>query len=186
MAEAVRNGLFSTLKRSATRPLRAKPGDILLALMGAALGVTCALFPWYIFFHQEDFGIRALKFRGGDLTATAPAGMQPTGALLMNPLPAPEIPAVQLDLFATGTPHDDKDGPRSPPGLKEQPFPMRPAPFKLIHVENGRAMIEDEVGIFVVERGSVLPDDSRVLGFERRGGGWVMLTSGERIVELAR
>lgn len=184
MADRARKS--ASMRSALTRPLSAKPADILLGLLGASLGVVCALFPWYIFLHQEQFGIRAMRFTGGDLTTAAPSGMDPTAALLLNPLPAPDLPSANLDLFATGTPRDDSEGPKSKPGLRDQPFPNRAVSYRLIHVENGRAMIEDEVGIYVVERGSVLPDDARVTGFERRAGGWVMLTSDDRVVELTK
>lgn len=181
-------GLLKRLYRALTRPLsfRRSRGDLMLAAAGIGLGVTCATFPWYIFFHQEDFGIRALKFGGGDLTAAAPAGMEPTGKALVNPLPAPDIPAVQLDLFATGTLPENEEGERSPPGLKEQPFPAPPVTFRLVHVANGRALIEDDSGLWVVQRGSTLPDNSEVVGLEKRDGRWVMLTTGDRVVEMAR
>ena len=42
--------------------------DVLIATFGIGLGLVCALFPWYIFFNQEQFGIRALKFEGNGQT----------------------------------------------------------------------------------------------------------------------
>lgn len=181
-----RPGFLKRAGSSLTRPLRLKKSwsDIALAGCGVALGVTCAVFPWYIFFHQEQFGIRALKFGGGDMNVAAPIGMTPTGKALIHPMPAPDIPAVQLDLFATGTLPDNEDGERSPPGLAEQPFPAPPPNFRLVHVANGRAMIEDDGGLWVVQRGSTLPDNSRVTGIERRDGHWVLLTTGDRVIGL--
>ena len=97
-----------------------------------------------------------------------------------------DIPATQLDLFATGTLPDDKDGEggEAVPGLDEQPFPGDDAQFRLVHVANGRAMIEDEAGLWVVQTGSTLPDSSRVTSIEQRNGKWVLVTSTDRVIAL--
>jgi hypothetical protein len=188
--ETKRPGLMRRLASALTRPLRLRPsrgakaGDFLLAVAGAALGVTCAVFPWYIFMHQDEFGIRALKFEGGVTSTAAPAGMAPSTAALVNPAPVPDDAALSIDLFATGTLPDPDDGPRSPPGLGEQPFPATPVNFRLVHVANGRAMIEDDGGLWIVQRGSTLPDNSRVTSIEQREGRWVMVTTGDRLVEI--
>src|SRR5690606_30219050 len=39
-------------------------GDFVVAGLGVALGLICALFPWYIFFNQEQFGVRAMRLGG--------------------------------------------------------------------------------------------------------------------------
>src|SRR6266568_2947280 len=38
--------------------------DFVVAALGITLGLICALFPWYIFFNQEQFGVQAIKFGG--------------------------------------------------------------------------------------------------------------------------
>jgi hypothetical protein len=45
-------------------------------------------------------------------------------------------------------------------------------------------MIEDADGLWVVQRGSRLPDASRVVAIEQRGASWVLVTSNDRIVKL--
>jgi hypothetical protein len=45
-------------------------------------------------------------------------------------------------------------------------------------------MIADEAGLWVVQRGSVLPDSSRVMTIEQRGGNWVIVTSDDRVIEM--
>ena len=42
-----------------------RSSDVVIAALGIALGLTCAFFPWYIFFNQEKFGVRPMKFEGG-------------------------------------------------------------------------------------------------------------------------
>lgn len=52
-----------------------------------------------------------------------------------------------------------------------------------MHVANGRALIEDASGMYIVRIGSVLPDNSRLATFEERDGRWVMITSKGEIFE---
>ncbi|MNT02685.1 hypothetical protein D3C72_1371910 [compost metagenome] len=46
-----------------------------------------------------------------------------------------------------------------------------------MHVANGRALIEDTTGMYIVRIGSILPDNSRLATLEERDGRWVMITS---------
>jgi len=157
--------------------------DWKLAALGLTLALTCALFPWYIFFNQEQFGIRALEFAGqGNTSASASLTAQPQR--IGAPFDAYEVPISQLDLFATGTVSPDA-GTAVP--LSDQPFPAdEAAEYRLVHVANGRAMIEDADGIWIVQLGSILPDNSRLTGIERRGDSWALVTSEKKVVELSR
>ncbi|TIT83992.1 MAG: hypothetical protein E5W59_28175, partial [Mesorhizobium sp.] len=144
-------------------------------------GLICALFPWYIFFNQEQFGVQAIKFGGSGTNAGRVSG----GSQLENPgqpLTAKDVPDV--DLFATGTLQDPED-PAQAPGVDQQPFPADPK-FRMVHVANGRAMIEDDAGLWIVQRGSKLPDSSIVSSIEQRGGKWVMVTSTDQVIELSK
>jgi hypothetical protein len=165
---------------------RDRRGDLVIAGLGIALGLGCALFPWYIFFNQDKFGIRALKFEGQGERETGPIylGSQPdrVGA----PMTVEDIPPMKLDLFATGTLPENDGVSGGVPGLSEQPFPPEIAAFRLVHVANGRAMIEDDTGLWVVQRGSRLPDNSRVAGIEQRDGKWVLVTSAAKVIELSK
>lgn len=162
-------------------------GDLTVAALGVTLGLICALFPWYIFYNPDQFGIRAMKFRGSGAQQTEPVtlGAQPEriGAPSMT-----ATPPAQLDLLPTGTARNDKTG--SPEfaaaALADQPFPAETPRFHLLHIENGRAMIEDDAGIFIVEPGSVLPDRSRVEAIVERDGALVLITSDERVLEVAK
>jgi hypothetical protein len=77
-----------------------------------------------------------------------------------------------------------QDDPSPPPA--DQPFPAAASEFKMVHVANGRAMIEDDTGLWVVQRGSVLPDSSRVASIEQRGGKWVIVTSTDKVIQLTK
>ena len=155
--------------------------DIVFAALGITLGLICALFPWYIFFNQDQFGVQAIKFGGSGTNAGRVSG----GSQMENsgqPLTVNDVPDV--DLFATGTLQDPEDE-TQPPGVDEQPFPADPK-FRMVHVANGRAMIEDDAGLWIVQRGSKLPDSSVVSSIEQHGGKWVMVTSTDQVIELSK
>ncbi|TIN31257.1 MAG: hypothetical protein E5Y31_03330 [Mesorhizobium sp.] len=155
--------------------------DLVIAALGITLGLICALFPWYIFFNQDQFGVQAIKF-GGTGTNSGRAG----GGVVAQrsaPLTAKDVPAANLDLLATGTVQDDAN---PAPAPDEQPFPADAAKFRLVHVSNGRAMIEDDAGLWIVQRGSILPDSSQVSSIEQRNGKWVMVTSADQVIELSK
>lgn len=161
----------------------ARRGDLVIAGLGVALGLGCALFPWYIFLNQEKFGVRALEFSGG-----GQAGRMP-GLSLRGRADRPTNQAMEddfsigaLDPFATGALPDRRQF--TPPD--EQPFPAEPVEFRLVHVANGRAMIADDAGLWVVQRGSLLPDNSRVSAIEQHGGKWVLITSTDRMLEVTQ
>jgi hypothetical protein len=163
-----------------------RSSDLVIAALGIALGLTCAFFPWYIFFNQEKFGIRPMKFEGGGSGASGPVAVGPQPQRVGAPMTVDDVPVMQLDLFSTGALPDDEDGEsgKGAPGLEQQPFPDDVPQFRLVHVANGRAMIEDDAGLWVVQAGSMLPDSSRVAGIEKRDGKWVLVTSTERVIEL--
>ncbi|MBZ9988076.1 hypothetical protein LB572_13335 [Mesorhizobium sp. BH1-1-5] len=153
--------------------------DFVIAALGITLGLICALFPWYIFFNQEQFGVQAIKFGGSGSNSGRDGGG--IVAERSGPLTAKDVPNADIDLFATGTVQDD---PAPPPG--DQPFPAAASEFKMVHVANGRAMIEDDTGLWIVQRGSVLPDSSRVASIEQRGGKWVIVTSTDQVIQLSK
>ena len=157
--------------------------DFVVAALGITLGLICALFPWYIFFNQEQFGVQAIAFGGsGNNIGRGSGGSQQENA--GAPLTAKDVPDV--DLFATGTLPDKPEDPNKAPGLDEQPFPADADKFRMVHVANGRAMIEDDTGLWIVQRGSTLPDSSTVSSIEQRNGKWVMLTSTDQVIPLSR
>ncbi|RUX31474.1 hypothetical protein EOA13_05690 [Mesorhizobium sp. M7A.F.Ca.US.011.01.1.1] len=167
---------FPRLKKKSDRR-----SDFVIAALGITLGLICALFPWYIFFNQDQFGVQAMKFGGtGSNSGRAGGGVV---AERSAPLTAKDIPAANLDLLATGTVRDDANPAAAP---DEQPFPADTAKFRMVHVANGRAMIQDDAGLWIVQRGSILPDSSQVSSIEQRNGKWVMVTSADRVIELSR
>lgn len=158
--------------------------DLVVAALGAVLGLTCALFPWYIFFNQEQFGVQAISFGGRGHNA---------GRIMVDPKPGEDMSDVarqdmsrNLDLFSTGTVPARPETPDQAPGLDQQPFPAAAVEFRLVHVANGRAMIEDDAGLWIVQQGSTLPDSTRVKSIEKRKGRWVLVTSADRVIEISK
>lgn len=166
------------------KPRKRDRSDIVVAGLGVTLGLTCALFPWYIFFNQEKFGVREFVFEGrGSMTPPSNLVYQP--ALINQPFSTGEVPRMNLDFFPTATLPAEEDEIRAVPA-SEQPFPSDLITFRLVHVANGRAMIQDEDGLWVVQRGSRLPDASEVASIEQRNGNWVLVTTLDKVVELQR
>jgi hypothetical protein len=170
-----------TTAKPAKKKKKMDRGDATIATLGVLLAVTCAAFPWYIFFNQEQFGVREFVFNGGGSARPSAVAFvpQPVG----KPFAATDVPKLELDFFPTATLPADREPARAVPA-SEQPFPSDRVNFRLVHVANGRAMIEDADGLWVVQRGSRLPDASRVVAIEQRGASWVLVTSNDRIVKL--
>ena len=157
--------------------------DFIFGALGLVLGLTCALFPWYIFFNQEKFGVREFVF-SGERGGAAPTELTYQPPRIGQPFAEAEVPRMALDLFPTATTPRQDDGARRAVPVAEQPFPPDLVSYHLVHVANGRAMIMDDTGLWVVQPGSQLPDASRVASIEKRGKGWVIVTTLDRVIEL--
>ena len=192
---AWRFGLGGVLRRlvpgrKVARPLREdrwNASDFVVAGLGLALGFGCAVFPWYIFFNQEKFGVRAVRFEGNPDQLRS-AGMRIDESRIGLEFESGIILPEQLDLFATGTVADeaeDEDQQLPPVAPAAQAYPGTPVEYRMIHATPGRAMIADDTGMWVVQRGSLLPDNSFVASIEQRGATWVLVTSEKRTVELS-
>jgi hypothetical protein len=152
-------------------------GDKALRATGLVLAGVSAFFPWYVFLNPEKFGVHVTEgSRSRDLPhwpARNVFSVSPLAMVNKNPAPQPaEIP----DQLTTAT--ISNIGRVEPTGqpAEAQPFPGKGA-FHLLHVANGRALIEDTSGMYVVRIGSILPDNSRLATLEQRDGKWVIVTS---------
>lgn len=190
-----RRRLANPFRRKANAPAaqlarpaaRSKPkqdrSDFIVGALGITLGLTCALFPWYIFFNQEKFGVREFVFSGeGGRGAATHIAYQPTR--IGQPFAQGDVPRMDLDFFPTAT-LPAEGASRTAAGVAAQPFPPDLVSYQLVHVANGRAMIMDDAGLWVVQPGSQLPDASRVASIEKRGNRWVIVTTLDRVIELA-
>ncbi len=160
--------------------------DLTVAALGITLGLICALFPWYIFLNPDKFGPPAVTFdSGGTTTGTPRAGLNAGGQLgttIAKGDPLEDFAPETLDLLATGTtPASEAAMPEPAP---DQPFPVETVSFQVVHIANGRAMIEDDTGLYVVGAGDRLPDNSRVARIEQRNGAWVVVTSADQVLTV--
>jgi hypothetical protein len=158
-------------------------GDVAVMVLGTLLGLTCALFPWYIFYNQDQFGVREFQFSGGSQQSRDTGSIASAPARIGAPFKSTEMPRLDLDVISTGTlsPPPATDG----GSIADQPFPADLVEYRLIHVANGRAMIADDTGLWVVQPGSRLPDASRLKSIEQRDGQWVIVTTSDRVIQLA-
>lgn len=168
-----------------TAPKKRDNSDFIVGAMGVTLGLVCALFPWYIFFNPEQFGVREFVFSGQRGNST-PEHVAYQPGRIGQPFAADEVPAMPLDFIPTATvARDQQQSPRQEtPSVDDQPFPADLVTFRLVHVANGRAMIQDDDGLWIVQPGSRLPDASKVASIEQRNGRWVLVTTGDKVVEL--
>jgi hypothetical protein len=161
--------------------------DLVIGGLGIALGLVCALFPWYIFLNPEKFKLEGYHFSGNPKAAHS-ASPNSRPARIGDAMKVSETSQAALDIFPTGTvPDPSTKQPAS--DEKDQPFPgdaPKGPEFNLIEVANGRAMIEDADGIWVVAVGSPLPNDSRVAAIEKRAGNWVLVTTAKDVVPLRK
>jgi len=161
--------------------------DRLLAFTGIALACGAALFPWYVFFNEEKFGIRVADW---ERTRDLPEGpgrnvfsVSPLALVDRDDEGGDGNGNAEVDQIVTATvPTLGLKPPESLDTQPSQPFPGKSG-FRLLHVANGRALIEDKAGMYLVRVGSILPDNSRVATLEQRDGKWVIVTSAGEIVQ---
>lgn len=152
--------------------------DRLLTFAGLALAGASAFFPWYVFFNEDKFGINVVSSNNSRELPDWPArNVFSVSPLAMVNKNEPDKKSQPIDSLTTATVSDlgkERDGGAM---LEEdQPFPGKSS-FRLLHVSNGRALIEDPSGMYVVRIGSILPDESRLATLEQRDGKWVIVTS---------
>jgi hypothetical protein len=170
----------------ARTPVRKRAGDRVIAVTGFALASAAAFFPWYVFFNQESFGIAPM---GYSETRDLPE-IGGRSVVSVSPLAIPDekdgaAEPSAFDPITTATVSnlgDELDGAPPAPVVANQAFPGKPN-YRLLHVANGRALIEDTSGMYIVRIGSVLPDNSRLATLEQRDGQWVIITSNGEVIQ---
>jgi hypothetical protein len=182
---AARSATGGFTKKTKKKTWRERRSDAIGAALGAGLAVGCASFPWYIFFNPEKFGVQEMRFSGRIQPQDAPMGMD-SRVRVGAPMTVEDIPAMKLDLFATATVNSEANEEKGAEAkVIDQPFPGDAVDFRMIYASAGRAMIADDTGLWVVERGSLLPDNSRVSSIEQRDGRWVLVTSRDGVIRLS-
>lgn len=152
-------------------------GDSALKVSGLALAALSAFFPWYVFLNPDKFGIQVAE---GDRSRALPNAWESRTVVnaptMTNGNETDVKPSVDVDQLTTATTGTTAPADMKGADAENQPFPET-SDFHLLHVSNGRALIQDAAGMYVVRIGSVLPDNSRLARLEQRNGKWVMVTS---------
>lgn len=162
-----------------------KPIDRWLIATLVGFSMLCAAFPWYVFFNQDKFGVNVAGWeRLRDVRHARPAGEAGIGALRDPQQDEAEralLRELETDRLTTAAiPATPSGGGSDAGGFENQEFPGG-AEFKLLRVANGRALIENGSGIFLVQIGSKLPDSSRLAGLRQHNGKWEIVTSAGKI-----
>ncbi|TDH38259.1 flagellar protein [Pseudohoeflea suaedae] len=161
---------------------RRSSGDRVLVFSGFALAAAAALFPWFVFFNQDRFDITVMPWdENRDLPEKPAMQINSISPLALTDGDSGTMSAEKLfDPITTATVGDAAEG----GGLTsdavnaslDQDFPGAPS-YQLLHVANGRALIEDRSGMYLIQVGSPLPDNSILTAMEERDGKWVLITS---------
>ncbi|MCM2291404.1 flagellar protein [Allorhizobium sp. BGMRC 0089] len=169
-----------------SNPPREKRGlaDRLLMMAGVSLALAAAAFPWYVFLNPQKFSFRndAVQ-QARDMPAKEAKSVFSIAPMaVVNSNPTPQKLPKDIDRMQTATLPQGPDAPDGKGGeALAQPFPG--SVFRLLHVANGQALIEDSSGMYMVKVGSVLPDNSRLARLEQKNGKWVIITSTGAIYE---
>ena len=154
--------------------------DRIIGWSGASLALMAAFFPWYVFVNEDKFGLEALRqlVSGDAAPPSRTASLDNEANRIPDRQRMASIPRLEDDLVTGTVPAEEEPATTSDQPLPAQPFPSAPRNFRLLKVIKGQAMIEDATGIFVVRKGDVLPDRTKVADLEQRDGKWVLLTDG--------
>lgn len=166
--------------------------DILLTIAGLGLAASSAFLPWYVLLNQEKFTVQRFAYTQESQGSngwpgrmfvneknTALQGMGNTDRSMLE---------LEPDMLTTASIEEQEEPePTKEPSAEQtsniaQPFPAQRS-FKLIHVADNRALIQDMSGLYVVKVGSVLPDNSTLSKLELTENGWLMITSDGEIFQ---
>ena len=132
-----------------------------------------------MFFNEDKFGINVARAAIAsrelpDWPARNVFSVSPLAMVNKNDADKKAPPIGPLTTATVSDLGKERDGRRHTGGSA---LPRQSRSFRLLHVANGRALIEDPSGMYVVRIGSILPDESRLATLEQRDGKWVIVTS---------
>lgn len=141
---------------------------------------TSAAFPFYIHFHQDEFGPPLMHFYGAEEQNPVPDVTSPAYQRLVTALIKPRL---ELDKITTSsiTVGKFEQQIRAETEKVEQPFPgedsVASEKLTIIFVSSGRILATDNGRVLSLKIGSAMPDGSRIKSIRQTGGGWEVLTS---------
>ena len=154
--------------------------DRIIGWSGASLALMAAFFPWYVFVNEDKFGLEALRrlVSGEAAPPSRSTALDSDANRIAERERLVALPRLADDIVTGTVPTIELPEATTDQPLPAQPFPAAPRNFRLLKVIKGQAMIEDATGIFVVRKGDVLPDRTKVAELEQRDGKWVLKTDG--------
>ena len=153
--------------------------DRIIGWSGAVLALAAAFFPWYVFVNEDKFGLEALRAmvsQDAAVPSRRSTSNNSSGGIPDRTLQAALPPAEDRLITGTVPAEESADKDAGEDAVPAQPFPAAPRGFRLLKVIKDQAMIEDATGIYVVHKGDVLPDQTKVADLEQRDGKWVLVT----------
>ncbi len=170
------------------RKTESRTTDTMLATLGVMLAAFAAFFPWYVFVNPQYFKITGTsKGMVRDLPELPFRNVVSVSPMASKDNDSNSVPPESIDQVRTASTPDTTESIKSKRETGDalsQPFPAAESSFRLVHVANGKALIQDQRGMFVVGVGDVLPDNSRLSTLTQRDGVWAIITSkGDTITE---
>jgi hypothetical protein len=182
--------------------VRDRGTDALLWMGAAGLAFASASFPVYVHLNKDKFGPPRMQYAAigprateGEAETRRPRFQEPglsvPGAVINASAiasaeegsPEEQNSSPPLDSIVTGAislPRARSAAAPDPPPL--QPFPAELAPYEVVYVSNGRALILDKGQIDMVRPNSVLSDGSVILSIQNSGPEWRIVTTGNRVL----
>lgn len=159
----------------------ARKSDGYLKAAGVTLAAGCAVLPFAVYLQRAE-PVSAFK-TSGQITDPLDRSLQKSFRHMVRFRPSEAVAQSEgVDLMTTATIMSNGkglpgvgDAAQMPPD--DQPFP-KPV-YRLRDVAGNLAMIEDDSGYWFVEKGSLLPDGSKLIAIRRTPGAgtWQITTS---------
>lgn len=150
--------------------------DLMLTIFGICLAGSAAFLPWYVFLNQDEFSVKRMAYSDDrvlpDWEGRTVVNVSPQAIKKRNPEIDTQLPPDEITTASIQSPGDSLTG-----SAAKQEFPGGKLNYRLLHVVNERALIEDDSGMYMVKVGSVLPDNSTLAELEQREGKWAIVTS---------
>jgi hypothetical protein len=175
--------------------------DALLWMGAAGLAFASASFPVYVHLNKDKFGPPRMQYAAigpsateGEAETRRPRFREPALSVPGTVTDASTIASAEegspekkdssppLDSIVTGAislPRGRRAAPEPPP---PQPLPTELAPYEVVYVSNGRALVLDDGQIDMVRPNSMLSDGSVILSIQSSGPVWRIVTTGNRVM----
>ncbi|MEX0346169.1 MAG: hypothetical protein AB3N20_14690 [Rhizobiaceae bacterium] len=153
--------------------------DSFLLVIGLLLAAGSLYFPWHVYHNEDAVILPRLQFSGqGDLYGEAEDRIVPGQAGFVSP-----VSGQLIDPVITGSVTSEELSETDEAELTEVAGVKIRTDYIVLHTANGLALVRDADSLFIVRKGSTLPDGSRVDSISGNNGVWEVTTSeGYRIL----